>query len=216
MLGLMNLYAGSVFAHDYWIDIEDFHPAAGETQMVSICGGHSFPGSGMALKDRVLHGMKAIKPDGVTVGVKTARDGGRRSGEFLFDCRGVYIFGFALKQPQMTEFMYWAKTIVVAGGSADNERLYCRGKGLEIVPGDKISALRKGHELELTVLYDGDRVGARLCILPEHGRSISLSTAWDRPAYLSVSEEGRYLVTAGYKGKSCSLTFAVHRERSDK
>ena len=214
--GLITLYSESVFAHEHWIDMTNVYPAAGETQKVFICSGHSFPESSIVLKDRVLHDAEIIKPDGTTERFETAEDTKRRSAEFSLNSNGTHIVGFALKQPQMKEPMYWVRAISVVGGTNDNERLYSTGKGLEIVPGSKVSSLKQGDKLPLVVLYNGKQIDTRLSILPEEGKSMTLSTTSKRPASLDVSEEGRYLVTTSYKGKSCSLTFAIQKAENEK
>ena len=208
--GLLVLETETVSAHEHWIDADDFYPAAGETGKVFICSGHSFPKSNMTLKDRVLRSAEIIKPDARKTPLKTIEDGGQRSGEVVFETNGVHIITFELKQPQMKEAMHWAKSIIIADGNDDDAR-YSVGQGLEIVPGIRISTLRKGDKAPLIVRYNGEQVKARVMILPERGNSVSLSTTEQRPASLSLSHDGRYLVSANYKGKSCSLTFVVRQ-----
>lgn len=208
---LICSYARIVSAHEHWVDTENFYPVVGKELKIFICSGHSFPESSIVLKNRVLHDTEVIKPDRTTESYETAEDGKQRSAELTFDSQGTYIVGFALKQPQMKEPMYWAKAIIVAGGRDDNEDLYSVGKGLEIVPGGKISALKKGDKLPLVVLYNDIQVVARLSILPEKGKSVTLSTTSERSASLTLPQEGRYLITSSYKGRSCSLTLAVRK-----
>lgn len=213
---LICSYARIVSAHEHWVDTETFYPVVGKERKIFICSGHGFPESSIVLKDRVLHNTEITKPDRTTASYEAVEDGKRRSGNFTFDSPGTYVVGFTLKQPQMKEPMFRAKSIVVAGGRDDNEKLYSLGKGLEIVPGSKISTIRKGDKLPLTVLYDGVRVNAFLSILPEQGKSLSLGTTSERAASLSISKAGRYLVTTSYRGKSCSLTFAVQKAGIEK
>ena len=73
----------------------------------------------------------------------------------------------------------------------------------------EISSLAKGDTMPLVVRYNGEQVGTRISVLPEQGRSISLSTTPRRAAALTLPVSGRYLATAAYKGKTCSLTFSI-------
>jgi uncharacterized GH25 family protein len=217
IIAMMAFCVGTAFAHEHWVDVSDFNPPEGTKQSVFLCSGHAFPKSETVLKDRVLHETKIIKPDGTTEEFETVEKGKRRVTEFLFESQGTYVMGFALKQPQSKEPLYWARAICVAGTTGgDREKLYSSGKGLEILPLSKVSALKKGDQLPLVITFDGARVDGRLSVLPEKGKSVTLSTTAKRPAALKISATGRYLVTTAYKGKGCSLTFAVKETGPDK
>lgn len=206
----------NAFAHEHWIDMSDFYPDANTVQKVFICSGHSFPESSIALKDRVLHDAHIIAPDGTVKAFEYVDGTKKRSAEVSFQTNGIHKVGFVLKQPQMKEPLHWAKALVVVDKKNDNPDLYVTKKGLEIALKGTISTLTKGDQLPLTVLYNGKQVDARLSIQPEQGKSIILSTTSKRPAILSISQSVRYLITTSYKGKSCSLTFAVQKASTNK
>lgn len=203
------LLVGRVSAHEHWLDIGNFQPAAGEKARILICSGHTFPKSTIILRDRLLHSMEVIRPDGKAVAYQPTAEKTCWAAEFSLESAGAYIITFSLKKPQLKEPLYWAKAILIVGAGEDNENLYTVGKGLEIVPGRKLSELKKGETMPLTVFYNGSPVDASLSILPEAGKIMFLSTSSDRPAVLKIAREGRYLVTASYGGKGCALTFAV-------
>jgi hypothetical protein len=206
---LIVCLACSAWAHEHWVDLEDFHPAAGATSKVFVCSGHGFPKSSTLLKKRLLHDLTARVAGGEAVPYEIRQDGKRWTGEVAFKTAGVSIVSFSLKRPPLKEPLYQARTIVVVGGGKDDETQYGTMPGLIIVPGSQIHELKKGDELPLTVLYNGERVKARLTISPAGGRSSFLRTTTDRAALLKINKGGRYLVTTDYKGKGASLLFSV-------
>lgn len=209
-------WAGAAaLAHEHWVDVEDYYPAAGKSVKVHVCSGHAFPESSTVLKERVLRGTRVIAPGGKASDYQASEAGKKRTARIELGEAGVHLVLFELGPPQMKEPMYQAKAIVIAG-DGDDEAKYAVGHGLEIVPMDKLSGLSKGGKLSLAVLYNGTRIAARITIEPEQGKSSVLSTTAKRAAEFKVPGEGRYLVTTSHKGKTCSLTFAVGGEGGKK
>jgi len=210
------LYCWVASAHEHWIDCDNYYPAVGDKTKLRICSGHDFPKSDIVLKEHVLYRTIVVKPEGETISYKTIEYDQHRLAETNFDTAGVHIVMFELKKPQMKEPLYYAKSIIVVGGKNDKEQLYSIKNSLEIVPGKTLTSIAMGDELPLIVLYEGKQVNARISIMPENGKSTTLNTTSDRQAQLKISSSGRFLLTAGYKGKSCSLTFAVRNTGTEK
>jgi uncharacterized GH25 family protein len=204
----------SAFAHEHWIDLENFHPGKGEKAKIFICSGHYFPKSSATLSERVLH-TTMVKPDGEIIAYTTIEEKNRRAGELIFESTGAYIIRFFLKKPQLKEPLYWASSIVIVEAENEDTGFYSLGNGLEIVPQKKISDLRKGDTLPLILLYDGKRVGSTLSVSPEDGKSYFMRTKKTRPALIKIEGRGKYLIRAKHKGKACSLTFSI-RELDEK
>ena len=203
------LYCWIASAHEHWLDCDNYYPAVGARTKLRLCSGHAFPKSDLVLKQHVLYRTIVVKPEGETISYKTIEYDQHRLAEADFDTAGVHIVMFELKKPQMEKPLYYAKSIIVVGGKNDKEQLYSITKGLEIVPGKTLTSLALEDELPLIVLYDGQRVNARISIIPEKGKSTTLTTTSERPAQFKISSSGRHLLTSCYKGKSCSLTFSV-------
>jgi len=208
-LFIIGLCACTASAHEHWVDLETFYPAIGETNRISICSGHSFPKNSILLRKSLLHNLKVFLPDGKATAFKTTSQDKRWITDFVFKTEGVVIVSFSLKKPQIEEPLYRATAIVICGNTDKDKASYSTGKGLEIVPTGKLSQAKKTGTLQLILLSNGKRVSARLTILPEHGKNTILSTTEKRPAELKITKGGRYLVTTSYKGKGCSLTFAL-------
>ncbi|MCK5850177.1 MAG: DUF4198 domain-containing protein [Kiritimatiellae bacterium] len=209
VLAVLGLYTGTASAHEHWVDMNQFYPAVDETNRISICSGHSFPKSATLLGKRLLHDLRIFLPDNKSTVFKTTSQDQRWVSDLAIKTAGTVIVSFSLKKPQIEDPFYRATAIVICGNADNNESSYSTGKGLEIVPTGKLSQARKTGALPLTLLLNGKRVSARLTILPEHGKSTILSTTEKRPAELKINKNSRYLVTTSYKGKGCSLAFAL-------
>ena len=208
VVGILTWTASVGLAHEHWLDVEDYYPAAGAKLSISVCSGHSFPESSTVLKERVLRGTRVVSPEGKESAYQASEDGKKRKAQIDAGNAGVYLVLFELGPPQMKEPMYQAKAIVVAG-DADDEDGYKVGRNLEIVPLARVSAKANGDTLPLALVFNGERVAGRITVEPAKGRSVTLSTTRERAAELKLVGGGRHLATASHKGKGCSLTFSV-------
>jgi len=206
---LACLFTHVAVAHEHWVDVDAFRPAAGQRVNVSVCSGHYFPKSSFALKDKVLQGVELLALDGKTASVQTTVTEKQRTGTVKLESGGVYILRFTLKRPRAKEPSYEAKTILAAGDGADDAVRYTIGHGLELVPSQALTGLKPGDELPLVLRLDGKRVAGSLEATVEGGKSSFLKAETDRPAVLRLTRAGRYLVTTNVQGRGCSLVFWV-------
>ena len=212
---IIFLFCSNAFSHEHWINLENFYPIRGEKTKIFICSGHYFPKSSTVLGERLLHDTKVISPEGKEYLYKTEEKRNHRVGEVIFESTGTYIITFSLKRPPLKEPEYWAKSIVIVEKENKDETFYKVGDGLEIVPREKISTLKKGEELPLILLYKGKPVESTLSVSVEGKKNFFLRTKKNGTAMLKIKREGRYLITAAYRGKGCSLTFCIRRLKKE-
>ena len=196
-------------AHDYWISAGVYNPLPGTEVSVDICGGHYFPKSSFAVSEKLVNRLEVTAPDGGGRMLLTAEseDGKKRSGSCVFESTGTYLVQCRLKKPGASEISAWLKAIVISGEDVPGQ--YYSGSGLEIVPGEMISKLGKKDILPVNVYLDGRKIRSAVTVYPEKGRKRRYNTATNIPAKVKIRKPGRYLLTASYKGASCSLTFEV-------
>ncbi len=205
----VSLFCTSVLSHEHWIDLEEFYPLPGEKTIISICTGHYFPKSTLALSERLLYDTRVISPDGERYTYETKDEKNRRVAGLVFKSAGIHLISFSLKKPPMKEPLYFAKSIVLVKEKGGNGVSYALGCQMEIVPGKDIFTLEKGEELPLRLLYNGKPATSTFSISVDGKKNFFLRTNKNGLALLKVTSPGRYLITAHYKGKGCSLTFCI-------
>jgi len=202
------LFSGILLAHENWLMTDQFTPGPGETIPVYLCGGHYFPESGFAVKDKLIYKTYVIAPGGDTTAFETTVDGKRRRGEITLTEKGTYQVVAVLKRPQKKEPEYWTKAIIVAGTETEPV-IYASGEGLEIVPETEISKVNIGDALPLRVLYNNRPVKGTLSISIDGKKNFSRKTGADGRTTLTIKRSGNYMlyVTRGSQGSS--LTFHI-------
>jgi len=208
LCALFLLCASVVLAHDNWLIVEYPLSVSQSLAKVQICSGHGFPESELLIAERLLVEMEVTGPDGKSVPYKVTAQDKKWTADVMFDKPGVWVVSFALKKPQAAEPLYRGRNLVVVGRSDDTLRYACK-KGLEIVPGSALSALKAGDMLPLSITLDGAPLEGTISVTPEKGSASFLSTGKDRPAQLKIASSGMYLLTASNGGKTFSLTFAA-------
>lgn len=212
-LAVWLLAAGAlpVRAHQHWVVVEDFTPTPPCNLGVTVASGHYFPDSSFALKDKVLHHVDLIAPDGERKAIDTHTADKQRIGDLRLAGNGVYLVSVCLKRPRAEAPSYEARCIMTAGSpdSTHAVRGYHTGKGLEIVPRAALHTLRPGDALPLALRMDGERIGGTLEVSVEGGKAMYLRTRADEPAALQLPKAGRYLVTTHMQGRGASLVFHV-------
>lgn len=196
-------------AHEHWIDVDDFCPAANTPVNVNICSGHYFPKSSFALKENVLNSVELINSGGEITSIETTAKENNSTGTFALKSEGTAILHFTLKRKQAKDPSYEAKAILISKNGEDKPASYATGSGLELAPSQALTGLKKGDELPLFLLLDGKRVSGSIEIVPEGGKTSFLKTETDKAAMLRLSESGRYLATTSIKGRGCSLVFCI-------
>lgn len=205
----MALLCAVAGAHEHWLNAECFYPEAGQTVTVHLCSGHYFPKSSFALQDKVLAGVDWQRSDGVTVPFHTVVGAAQRSGTFGATDEGVHILSFTLKRPRAQAPSYEGKVILIVGDSGDSTNRYTSGVGLELVPEQPVSALRKGDKVGIALWMDGRRVKGSISASAAGGKTSLLTTGIDQAATLTLRKAGRYLVTSTHEDRGASLVFEV-------
>ena len=208
LLGMLVLVSHA-HAHEHWIDLDRFYPGAGETVRVYVRSGHYFPKSALQLSEKVMQGVILRTPEGQTLEVETAAADKEWLGTLSPKEPGVYVLAFALKRSRAPEPNYEGKAILVAGPGGDLPDNYALGHGLELILGKRVSELKPGDELPISLALDGVSIEGELAIVPEKGKSSVARTSADQPAVVKLRDAGRYLVSASVKGRGCSLVFHV-------
>lgn len=215
-LGVLMTAAVPAHAHEHWVDVNGDRSATGGTVRVVVASGHYFPDSSFALQDKVLQVVEWVLPDGESRRVDTTVADKQRTGTVVVTSAGVHIVRVVLKRPRAKEPSYEAKTIWMAGDGTNDVGRHSVGRGLELSPLRSLTGLARGEELPLVLLLNGQRVAGSLVATPEDGKSEYLKTETDRPALLSLTRSGRYLVTAYVNGRGCSLMFRVPARAGEK
>ena len=61
---LLLLFSTSVFAHDYWLTVDNYSPKVNDEITVTVCYGHTFPSDGTASSNNIDR-IVLVEPDGV-------------------------------------------------------------------------------------------------------------------------------------------------------
>lgn len=167
------LTGGNAFAHALWLNPDDHFPAVGQTVAIGIGWGHQFNAD--RTHEEVREGrvaeIWAITPNGETVPLTpVAAD----RYDLTIETAGVYLVAARIKPgvftttPQgrkwadkkgvenpikCTAFNIEAKTVLVAGGAAQNPT-GATGQPLELVPLANPADLPAGAKLPLRVMFD--------------------------------------------------------------
>jgi len=205
---LVFLLAGLLNAHETWIVFQ-----AGEEgkSIFYLCSGHDFPESETIVSEKLADSISLVKPAGKSEEFQLVESKEKNcwQAEAELKSTGTYLACYSLKRPQMEEPLVWGKTIISYKGDSGN---YSSGNGLEIVPLLKLTAVEAGEKLPLVLYYNGERVSGSLRISPAGSGSYHMRTAKEYPAEIKIKKSGWYLITAGYEGKKCSLTFFVEEK----
>ena len=201
---------GGAAAHEHWFVLDDFYPEEGDTTDFSICTGHRFPSSSMALKDNVIDLSYRIRPGyGMTEPLESVIKEKSREGVFIPQGPGVHIMVFVLKRPKAEEPSFEAKAIAVVGNGRDDHESYIIGRGLEIVLPVPVSGLKKGDEVEVSMILDGKPVEGEIVFTASSGKSIYRRAGIGDPAIVPVVDSGICMICGSYGGRECSLVFSV-------
>lgn len=226
-----------VLAHDYWIEPDNFQPAAGDKINAVISGGHSFPLSEFAVSDKLLTETCVALPSGKKLPYKTQEDKEKKcrtSEDVSLTQTGIYLLQFQIKKPQERQPLFYAKSILSIEDTPVtptefNPISYTLGCLMEIIPLSDIGKLKKGDELPLQLIYENKpmketfEIAIKYPDKPEDkGKSrtaeehFTLKTDKEGRAKLKVADSGRYLIVVEHKGEGCSLTFYVNLQGDTK
>ncbi len=73
---ILLLVCGNVFAHDYWLIVDNYSPAVNEEITVTVCYGHAFPSDGDA-SAKSVEKIMLVEPDGKTRDLPFQTEGDR-------------------------------------------------------------------------------------------------------------------------------------------
>lgn len=206
---VLVLLMGFLSAHDYWIDSNHFTAEPEQSVTIYLCGGHYFPESILAVKDKLVFKTCIIDPSGNSIPFETVKDNKRRRGAVTFTKQGTHLAVAVLKRPQLKEPEYWMKAIFIVGSETVDTSGYKIGEGLEVVPNKNISTLKSADNLPLQALFNGDSVQGTFTVSIGGKKNLFLRTDNEGRANLPVKRGGKYLITFSHKGKGCSLTFQI-------
>lgn len=202
-------------AHDYWLIARPAMPEPGESVSLELTGGHRFPGSEIAVAERMLHQLEIIGPDGAE-NFTPVLEGKQWVANWLPPAPGVYRAVVTLKRPRDEKPFASAHAVVVVaapdvGGVAANTR----GKGLEIVPRDPVYTWTRGRDVDVDVHLDGNIIAADVGLAREGSRMMYRKSSATRPAVFHVHNSGYYLLMARHGGHVVSMSFYVAESNMD-
>jgi len=199
-------------AHEHWVDLDEFRPAAGDTVRVTARSGHYFPKKGHALAAKVVRGVTARLPDGQVRDLAITEGDKQWEGALGPLADGVHVFTLTLQRARAPRPRYEARAIAIAGVGPDDAAAYAVGSGLELVPRRPLTQLRPGQSLPVALTLDGEPVAGEVTAVPTGGRTSSAKATAQAPAVLDIRVAGRYLLSASAGGRGCSLVFDVDED----
>ena len=203
---------GALFAHDHWIDTNQFHADTGQEITIWICSGHYYPESNFAIKDKLVFETSVLTPSRLINDFQTIAKVKQREGKIQLSDPGVYLVQAIIKRPQLKEPEYWLKSILVVNSKEIYDPEYKTGQGLEIIPLENIYELKTGDKLALQTQYNGESIQGMITVSIAGKKNFLLQGNMQGIANLSIKQGGKYLITFSYGGKGCSLTFELNLE----
>jgi uncharacterized GH25 family protein len=220
------LSAAPAPAHDMWIEVRDYTPAAGEEITMTLAYDHHLPAREFLPKER-LDEIFLLRPDGSKVAIKgyseveyktEAAPAGTGShlvvatqkGAFWNKTTEGYQSGKSKKDVKdaiaCTYSAKFAKAVVNVGEAAGDVLAKPLGHDLEIVPQADPAALGGGDYLPLKVLFKGKPLAGADVVATYVGFSREKNTfayatksAADGTAKIRMATPGAWLVAAHYK-----------------
>jgi uncharacterized GH25 family protein len=202
------LWSTTVYAHEDWITASQYFPAVGTEVQLFLGNGHRFPQSESAPSTEWVTGIEVTAPSGRQTVLPVHLDAASHQlrSSLRIQEAGTYVLSYTVQRPKMKEPLLLGRTVLIAG--ADSGK-YTKGRSLEIAPLAQLSSLRSGDTLALALLLNGERLAGSLTITPEGGRPYNMSTTVERPALITLSSIGQYLITTNRRGQYANLSFFV-------
>jgi len=190
---------GFLFSHNFWIDYSNPFPEKGEKIEIYIKGGHSFPESEVAVKERFIEKFFVITPSGKEISLDFHKKDKLISAEFFPQEEGTYTVYFIFQKPDGERF-YFAKSYFYFKNKTEIKNL---NHELEIVIEN--FNFEKEKKINLKFLLNKREVKKTLEYMnkKEHG---FIRYVPGKPAVYKV-QEGINLILCEEGGKSCTLTF---------
>lgn len=207
---LMVFIGANLFAHEDWIDVSNYYPAAGDTITIYLSGGHHYPESETLLAERLIYRPEIVTPEGRTESLKFTAGKNRWKTSYVIKNAGVYIAKFALKKPQIDTPLFYGKAIIIAGGK-DQQKNYSAQLPMEISPLTEISSATPGSTLKLHLLKNETPSSGTIILMPAGSKNYYLTNTSTQPAEYKIRSTGKYLVYTETSGTNCSVTFAIQK-----
>jgi len=213
----------NIYAHNLWLNVDNYYPSVGEKTNVKIAFGHNFPYYDILLSSSQLAEFYFVKPDGSKKEItkiweeKEDDKKGALAGEIFCDTEGTYIVSACRKQKGDIKHVpseKYGKAIIVIGKGNKNISKPL-GHRLEFIPLKNPQEIELNKTLPVQVLYEGKPLP--LCYVyatyagyhseTEPYPVVAMSNK-KGIAYIKITQPGRWLVTVSYKVDiSATLTF---------
>lgn len=216
--------AGSVLAHDLWLNVDNHSLKVGEKTNVKVIFGHNFPFYDILIQKDTLGEFCYLAPDGKKKEIsKTWEDKkGEKAGalvaEFSPDQEGTYIVSSYRKKKGDKEHVasekYGKSVITVGKANANVSRVL--GHRIELIPLKNPMEVKAGKSLPVKLLFEGKPLSTYIYA------TYAGYTSEDEPfpvigksndkgeADIKISQPGIWMIVAGYKvDLSASLTVKI-------
>lgn len=196
-----------VYAHEHWIELENFQPQIGQNIKIFVKSGHNFPKGEFVVSEKLLKKIKVClvnKNEVKEYVLNTEKDS--KFANVVFDSTGTYVISFVIAKPPKDEPVYFGKSIVSIGAEV-NEIKRDGNSLLEILPGK--GNLELNEKVKFKVFYNGNPVKTTINISIDGKKNFFLQTNKDGEFSLELKNHGKYLLTTSYGKYGCSLTFFV-------
>jgi len=156
------LICGSVSAHDFWVQPDDYHAEPGISVPITLQVGHGPSRQRSQLPLRRITRFAAVAPDGTSVDLHDSVDLGAATedGNLTFPAPGTYVVVLETDNRARTldgaeSYSRHSKALVQVGSSASAQATQPLGMTLEIVPEVNPYSLPAAGRLPVHVLFEG-------------------------------------------------------------
>ncbi len=195
------------YAHEHWIDLEDFQPKVGQNIKIFVKSGHNFPKGEFVIDERLLKEIKVYQVNkNETKNYLLNKTKEARFANVVFDSTGTYIISFTITRPPKDEPIYFGESVVNVGDVAEEikkEESFL----LKILPVRNNFVLH--DKIQFKVFYNGNPVKTTINVSVDGKKNFFLQTNKNGEFILELKSSGKYLLTTSHGKYGCSLTFFV-------
>ncbi len=220
------LTVAAVFAHDLWLNVDNYYPAAGEKTAAKVVFGHNFPHYDILIPRDKLSEFYYLGPDGAKKEItkitedRRGEKEGALAGDVAFEREGTYIISAYRKikgdEKHVPSEKYGKSVVVVGKGSKIVSQPL--NQRIEIVPLKNPSEIKPGRAFPVKILFEGKPLSTYVYATYAGYHSedepfpVTAKSDKNGEAYVKITRPGVWLIVCSYKRDfSATLTFEVRK-----
>jgi len=206
---LMIIINLPIYAHYHWVSVNNYKPMQDEKIAIIISSGHSFPKSGFLIGKKLIHKTRIVSSK-KTIDFDIIKNKKNWVGNFKMQHSSMTYIEMILKKKYAKTPLYYARAVLFNKEShSENFTSFSIGKGLEIIPKNNLSLIKKKNTVKFQILLDGKPVKATIRIIRAGGGNAFIHSNNNGIIEYKFKKSGRYLLTTNYKKIGASLTFFI-------